>query len=64
MASKVALTATRVAGFKCPPEKKQAFLWDAGQKSFALPATPGGKPFLRFQSRFHGAAIRMTIWQS
>lgn len=61
MAGKVTFTASRVAGFICPPEKKQAFLWDAGQKGLALRATPLGNPSYVFQSRYQGAAIRMTI---
>jgi integrase len=61
MASKVTFTAGRVAGFKCPQDKKQAFLWDAGQKGLALRATPAGKPSYVFQSRYQNAAIRITI---
>ena len=26
--AKIAFTAGRVSGFKCPPDKKQAFMWD------------------------------------
>lgn len=59
--SKQVLTAPRVAAFKCPPDKAQAFLWDATAPGLALRATPGGKPAYVFQSRFNGASVRITI---
>jgi len=61
MANKVRFTSNRVTGFKCPPEKAQAFLWDVEQKSLGLRATPAGKPSYVFQSRFNGKTIRVTI---
>lgn len=61
MTGKVVLTASRVAAFACPPEKKQAFLWDAGQKGLALRVTPAGKPAYIFQGRYQSTTIRMTI---
>ena len=48
--AKIAFTAGRVSGFKCPPEKKQAFLWDATAPGLGLRATPAGKPAYVFQS--------------
>lgn len=59
--SKVVFTAPRVASFKCPPGKAQAFLWDAQQPGLALRSTPGGKSAFVFQSRFNGASVRITI---
>ena len=56
--AKVAFTAGRVAGFKCPADKEQAFLWDSGAAGLGLRATPRGKPAFVFQgSKFP----RMTI---
>lgn len=58
---KVAFTAGRVNGFKCPPGKQQAFLWDAGVPGLGLRATPAGKPAYIFQGRMHDKTIRVTI---
>ncbi len=44
--TKVAFTAGRVNGFKCPPEKKQAFLWDAMAPGLGLRVTPAGRDLL------------------
>ena len=59
--AKVAFTAGRVNGFKCPPEKAQAFLWDLTAKGLGLRATPAGKPAYIFQAVFQGKDIRVTI---
>ena len=59
--AKVAFTAGRVSGFKCPPDKKQAFLWDATVKGLGLRTTPAGKPAYVFQSAYQGKDIRLTI---
>lgn len=59
--AKVAFTAGRVSGFKCPPEKKQAFLWDAVTKGLGVRATPAGKPSYVFQGAYQGKDIRLTI---
>ncbi len=59
--AKVAFTAGRVSGFKCPPEKKQAFLWDATAPGLGLRATPAGKPAYVFQSVYQGKDLRITI---
>jgi len=58
---KVAFTAGRVNGFKCPPDKKQAFLWDATTPGLGLRATPNGKPAYVFQTAFEGRDLRITI---
>lgn len=59
--AKVAFTAGRVSGFKCPPEKKQAFLWDATVQGLGLRATPNGKPAYVFQGVYQDKDIRVTI---
>ncbi len=59
--AKVAFTAGRVSGLKCPPEKKQAFLWDATVQGLGLRATPNGKPAYVFQGVYQGKDIRVTI---
>ena len=59
--AKIAFTAGRVAGFKCPPDKKQAFMWDATAPGLGLRATPAGKPSYVFQSVYQGKDIRLTI---
>ena len=58
---KVAFTAPRVAGFKCPPDKAQAFLWDSQAKGLGLRATPAGSPAYIFQGRYQDKTIRITI---
>ena len=59
--AKIAFTAGRVAGFKCPPDKKQAFMWDAAVQGLGLRATPAGKPAYVFQGVFGGKDLRLTI---
>lgn len=58
---KVALTRAKVEGFRCPPGRAQAFLWDAGAPGLGLRATPAGKPSYVFQSRYLGQSVRVTI---
>lgn len=59
--AKIAFTATRVQGFRCPPDKQQAFLWDAVQTGLGLRATPNGEPAYIFQSVIGGKTVRITI---
>ena len=59
--AKVAFTASRVAGFKCPADKNQAFMWDSNALGLGLRATPDGKPAYIFQGRYQGATVRVTI---
>lgn len=63
MVGKVNFTAKRVSEFSCPPDKKQAFLWDATPRSggLGLRITPAGKPSYIFQSRYQNKSIRITI---
>ena len=59
--AKIAFTAGRVSGFKCPPDKKQAFMWDVTAPGLGLRATPDGKPAYVFQSVYQGKDLRITI---
>ena len=59
--AKIAFTAGRVSGFKCPPDKKQAFMWDATAPGLGLRATPAGKPAYVFQGVYQGKDLRTTI---
>ena len=59
--SRVRLTAGRVAGFTCPADKPQAFLWDTDAPTLALRVTPTGRKTYVFESRLNGATIRVNI---
>ena len=59
--AKIAFTAGRVSGFKCPADKAQAFLWDATAKGLGLRTTPAGQPAYVFQSVYQGKDLRLTI---
>ena len=59
--TKIAFTAGRIAGFKCPAAKTQAFLWDVTAPGLGLRATPAGKPAYVFQGEFQQKTIRITI---
>lgn len=59
--AKISFTAGRVASFKCPPAKAQAFLWDSVAPGLGLRVTPGGRPAYVFQGRFAGQTVRVTI---
>ncbi|ABE43472.1 integrase family protein [Polaromonas sp. JS666] len=59
--ARIAFTAGRVAGFKCPPEKSQVFLWDAATPGLGLRTTAAGKPSYVFQGRYQEKTIRVTI---
>ena len=59
--AKITFTAGRVAGFKCAPDKKQAFLWDVTAPGLGLRATPAGKPAYVFQGESQQKTIRITI---
>lgn len=54
-------TAGRVSGFKCDPDKQQAFLWDLTAPGLGLRATPAGKPAYIFQSVYQNKSVRLTI---
>jgi len=59
--AKIGFTAGRVEGFKCAPDKEQAFLWDSAAPGLGLRATPAGKTAYIFQSLYQGKTIRLTI---
>lgn len=59
--AKIAFTAGRVSGFKCPTGKAQAFLWDVTAPGLGVRATPTGKPAYVFQGEFQEKSIRITI---
>lgn len=59
--AKITFTAGRVAGFKCPAGKAQAFLWDLEAKGLGLRATPAGRPAYIFQGLYKGGTVRVTI---
>ena len=59
--AKVAFTAGRLADFRCPQGKAQAFLWDSTAPGLALRETAAGARAYVFQSRFNGATVRVTI---
>ena len=59
--AKIAFTAGRVRGFRCPIDKDQAFLWDADTKGLGLRATHAGQPSYVFQSEYQSKTIRLTI---
>ena len=59
--AKIAFTGPKVDEFKCPPDKKQAFIWDLTAPGLGLRATPGGATAYVFQSVYQGKTIRLTI---
>jgi integrase len=59
--AKVAFTVGRVAKFKCPPTKKQDFIWDSVARGLGLRATPAGKSAYVFQGVYQGKDVRITI---
>ena len=59
--SRVRLTAGRVADFKCPPGKSQAFLWDTDTPALMLRVTPTGRKTYAFEARLNGSTIRVSI---
>ena len=59
--AKVTFTAGRLAAFKCPPEKAQAFLWDSSAKGLGLRATQKGQPAFVFEGKFQGKTVRIVI---
>ena len=59
--ARIAFTAGRVSGFKCPSDKKQAFLWDVTAPGLGLRATPAGKSAYVFQGVYQGKDVRLTI---
>ncbi|GGY73182.1 Arm DNA-binding domain-containing protein [Pseudoduganella plicata] len=59
--AKINLTASRLAEFRCPEGKSQAFLWDSTAPGLGIRATPRGASAYIFQSEYQGRTLRMTI---
>lgn len=59
--AKINFTTGRVAGFRCPGDKAQAFLWDSGAPGLGIRATPRGRPTFVFQAVYGGKDVRLTI---
>lgn len=54
------LTPERIRRFECPPDRRQAFLWDTVAPRLAVRATAGAKAYI-FESKFDRRTLRMTI---
>jgi integrase len=61
MTEKVNLTAGRVAEFRCPPGKGQAFLADLKSPWLSIRATESGAKSYVFESKLDRVSIRITI---
>jgi integrase len=60
--NRINFTAGRVASFKCPPSKKEAYLWDAAAPGLGIRARTGGSRNFIHQGRVPGCSpIRTTI---
>ena len=59
--NKVNFAAERVASFKCPEGKRDAFLWDKGQPGLGLRAFASGKKTYIFQAWVNGRTQRSVI---
>jgi integrase len=59
--SKVPFTAARVAAFKAPTDREQAFLWDTVAPGLGLRVKRGGSPVYVYQARIDGRTVRLTI---
>lgn len=60
-AEKVKLTAGRIAGFECPKDKPQTFLWSNDPLGLAVRAYPSGAKAFIFQAKVKGQTMRLTI---
>ena len=60
-AVKVNFTAGRIAGFQCPADKPQAFLWCDDPLGLAVRATANGTKSYIFQAKVKGQSMRLTI---
>jgi len=60
-AKKVKLTAGRIAGFECPKDKPQTFLWSDDPLGLAVRAYPSGAKAFIFQAKVKGQTMRLTI---
>jgi len=60
-AEKVKLTAGRIAGFECPKDKLQTFLWSNDPLGLAVRAYPSGAKAFIFQAKVKGKTMRLPI---
>lgn len=60
-AAKVKLTAGRIAGFKCPKDKTQAFFWSDDPLGLAVRVTETGAKAYIYQTKIQGQSARLTI---
>jgi len=60
-AEKVKLTAGRIAAFKCPKDKPQAFLWSNDPLGLAVRVTAKGTKSYIYQAKVNGQSMRVTI---
>jgi len=60
-AEKVKLTAGRIAGFECPKDRLQTFLWSNDTLGLAVRAYPSGAKAFIFQAKVKGQTMRLRI---
>ena len=60
-AEKVKFSAGRIAGFKCPAGKTQAFLWCDDPLGLAVKSTPAGSKSFIYQAKVKGISMRYKI---
>ncbi len=60
-AGKVKLTAGRIAGFECPKDKLQAFLWADDPLGLAVRVIATGAKSYIYQTKIQGQSARLTI---
>ena len=60
-AGKVKLTAGRIAGFECPKDKLQAFLWANDPLGLAVRTIATGAKSYIYQTKIQGQSVRLTI---
>ncbi|WP_343594808.1 integrase family protein [Acinetobacter sp.] len=59
--NKTRLTVNRVKDFKCPLDKKEAFLWDEEITGLAVKANPGGSKKYVYHGRIGGKPLKITL---
>ncbi|MEM7358839.1 MAG: integrase family protein [Pseudomonadota bacterium] len=59
--NRVKFVAERVNKFCCPPDRVDALLWDADEKSLCIRARKGGSRAYYFQSRYNGKVVKIKI---
>lgn len=61
LATRVRLTAARIAGFACPPGRQQAFLRDSEVPALALRVTDTGAKAFVFEGKLQRRTVRVTL---